>query len=115
MEVVFQTKLIEHFRRLGFWAEKIEFKGIAGCPDLLIAKDGRVSTWIEVKWNRFTLSPLQKHTITKMIDAGFHVICLSVEGSTWKDARFTLFDHVTLQPLQCSCKRDELVSMIYGP
>jgi hypothetical protein len=117
MEVTYiQKKLIEHFRSLGYFAQKVQFKGIAGCPDLLIAKDGRHSTWIEVKCNKQEITPIQRKKMIQMIEAGFDCICLAVytENTIFKNMYFVIFDPLDGSTISQGTLND-LQGMIYGP
>ena len=71
----FQTKIKNHYKKLGYNVLKIIKLSDNGYPDLICLKDGIV-IFIEVKEEKDTLKPLQINRINELNKNGFIAFCL---------------------------------------
>ena len=72
IEKTLQANIKKELQKLGCLVYKVEARGQAGFPDLLVVLDG-VSSYLEVKTKTGRLSRLQEHCIKQMREHGARV------------------------------------------
>ncbi len=71
----FQAKVKKHLQQSGYTVLNVVRLSDSGYPDLIGLKGG-VTIFVEVKENKDTLKPLQKHRIDNLISIGFKACCI---------------------------------------
>jgi hypothetical protein len=66
-----QTKIINKYKKEGWFVINLIKTNKNGIPDLLCLKDGEKPTFIESKEIKDTLKPLQEFRIKELNDLGF--------------------------------------------
>ena len=66
-----QTKIINEYKKKGYYVINLIKTNKNGIPDLLCLKKGEPPTFIECKEKKDTLKPLQMFRIKELNDLGF--------------------------------------------
>ena len=69
-EADFQTELLKAFQKMGWHAFKVAKLSFGGVPDIYVKAPGYPSVWLELKYGRLNLSPLQRQWMKKEQKAG---------------------------------------------
>lgn len=73
--MTYQQEVIKEYQSNGWEVVKTIRLNKSGYPDLICLKDGKCK-WIEVKEEKDTLKPLQKHRIDSLIKNGFEAFAI---------------------------------------
>lgn len=93
-----QTKVINEYKKKGYYVINLIKTNKNGIPDLLCLKEGQKPLFIECKEKNDTLKPLQKYRIEELNKLGFKAIVLKINFDN-KENIFNLdVDNQYLEP-----------------
>lgn len=81
-----QTKVINEYKKKGYYVINLIKTNKNGIPDLLCLKDGEKPLFVECKEKNDTLKPLQKYRIEELNGLGFKAIVSKHTNIEPKDA-----------------------------
>lgn len=81
-----QTKVINEYKKKGYYVINLIKTNKNGIPDLLCLKDGEKPLFVECKEKNDTLKPLQKYRIEELNSLGFKAIVSKDTNIGPKDA-----------------------------
>jgi|TARA_R110002074_G_scaffold399167_1_gene591945 ActR/RegA family two-component response regulator len=90
-EAVYQSKLIKHFEKRGWFVLKLIATNKNGITDLVLNHPKRPTIWIEVKGEKGRLQPTQKYRIEQLLKLGF--IAFSAKPSEFDEVVQTVGKH----------------------